>query len=248
MTALSLWSISCTTDDFGFSDSGDDGVSREINLDASSVFDAGQGEDAPVDAPAVADAEPADRQSVDAVTPDASPDLAARADLAVDRTPDLAPDVAPDGKPATNQPNGTPCGGTSVCKSGFCVDGVCCDKACNNGCQACSKHRTTEADGTCAAAMDKDLQPCGRACGTDDDGRSAVIEKLCSAGQCIVPLARRIIESCFDARDSCMFCDNGSGRCIKNTCAAGSCCCVAPSGSRACAATGTCKGASSCSP
>jgi hypothetical protein len=244
MTALSLWSISCTTNDFGFTDSGDDGVSQRIYKDASPVVDAGEEKDAPVDAPVVGDGAAADRAAADALRVDAPLDVAATPDLA----PDLAPDVGPDAKPPTNQPNGAPCGAASVCKSGFCVDGLCCDKACNNGCMACSKLRTTVADGTCAAATDKDLPACGRACGTDDDGRSVVIEKLCSAGQCIVPLAHRILESCFDPQDSCMFCDNGSGRCIKNTCAAGSCCCVSANGSRACAATGSCKGDKSCSP
>jgi hypothetical protein len=52
-------------------------------------------------------------------------------------------------------PNGTPCGVTAQCTSGFCVDGVCCDSSCGGGaadCQACSKATGAAMDGTCTVA------------------------------------------------------------------------------------------------
>jgi hypothetical protein len=50
--------------------------------------------------------------------------------------------------------DGTPCGGSDTCLSGFCVDGVCCDTACGGGatndCEACSAALTGGPSGTCA--------------------------------------------------------------------------------------------------
>jgi hypothetical protein len=248
--ALSLWSLSCSTDPFG-TDEGDAGDAPTIHDAALTRTDASAVPDASLDAQGVVppDArEPADIAERDGPVDAPVDTVPAPPDLAADRAPDLAVDRAPDGKPPTNLPVGEACGAAGQCKSGFCVDGVCCDKACTDGCQACGMARTGTKDGTCAAAREKELQPCGRACGTDDAGKSAVIEKVCSAGQCIVPLVRKVVESCFDASNGCMFCDNGSGRCIKDVCSAGSCCCLSMNGARACVTTASCKGDRVCRP
>jgi hypothetical protein len=163
--------------------------------------------------------------------------------------PDTAPvvDAAVDTRPATNLPAGAACERAAECKSGFCVDRVCCNNACNNGCQACTMARTGGKDGTCATATALESKPCGRACGGLLMGVPAVLEKVCTAGQCVLPVLPNILETCYEANNECIFCDNGSGRCVRNTCpSAGNCCCRSANGDRACVARNSCNGVKMC--
>jgi hypothetical protein len=50
--------------------------------------------------------------------------------------------------------NSNACTTGSDCASGFCVDGVCCDRACNGGCEACTKAlKGSGVDGICGGAL-----------------------------------------------------------------------------------------------
>jgi hypothetical protein len=227
--ASSLFFFACTTSEQGFGD----GMTTEVDLHV----DAMPAPEVDVAADRAADA-PADR------APDASPDGPADAHLA----PDLPPDLAPDLPPPVDLANGLTCGAGTWCKSGFCVDGVCCDKACTNGCMACAQPRTGMPAGTCAAARDLDGRPCGKACGVAD-ARPAVVGKVCVAGVCVLPPNPVAVERCV-SDDPCvsMFCDDLSGRCIATGCAAGSCCCAAPAGTRSCMKQEMCTTPRSCAP
>jgi hypothetical protein len=49
-----------------------------------------------------------------------------------------APPVACAEAPEGKKPDGSKCGCTEECESGFCVDGVCCNTACDDLCRACN--------------------------------------------------------------------------------------------------------------
>jgi hypothetical protein len=208
------------------------------------------------------DALPADTRRPDAaadapldVAVDHPPDVGVDhpPDVAVDHPPDVTPDVAPDlpvdTRPLTDLANGAACGAGPQCKSGFCVDGVCCDKACNNGCMACSKARTgLAASGTCGAAKDRDGKECGRACGVLE-GRTAVVQKVCTAGACGFPTVPVAIERCISDGCANVFCDDATARCVSNpTCAPGACCCSGATAPRACVKREMCTGERACAP
>jgi hypothetical protein len=160
---------------------------------------------------------------------------------------DVAPDLAPDLPPPTNQPLGAACGSGTECRSGHCADGVCCDKACNDGCNACTLARTGRASGTCSWAKDTDDKPCGKACSSVAT-LPAVVEKVCSAGACVIPSAPKVLTNCRDSNPCVVaFCDNNEARCVKTTCPQmGTCCCRSQSGTRSCSSRSQCNGTRMC--
>jgi hypothetical protein len=190
------------------------------------------------DAPGPAADGPLDVQGPDGASVDAPP--------VADAPPDVM--TAPvDTRPPTNLPMGAACGKASECKSTFCVDHVCCMSVCNNGCRACAKARTGMNDGLCGPVADLEGKPCGRACGNFFTGVPAVLEKLCAGGECALPVNPKVLDTCYEANNDCIFCDNGSGRCVRDTCAAaGSCCCRAADGGRTCAKQSACTGERMC--
>jgi hypothetical protein len=182
--------------------------------------------------------------------PDAAvtPDAPVMADTAIDLAPDLgAPDLTPDKPPITNQPQGAECANDGECRTGHCAGGVCCESACNDGCSACTRARTGKANGTCARAQDLEGKACGKACGSVAT-MPAVVEKICSAGACVVPNAPKVLTSCQDANPCVVaFCDNNEARCVKTTCPQqGTCCCRSGNGQRACSQRNQCTGSKMC--
>jgi hypothetical protein len=180
------------------------------------------------------------------VAGDAAPDGAVEPDAPA--MPDVGPpDLVPDKPPVTNQPQGADCGKDSDCRGGHCVDGVCCESACNDGCSACSQARTGKGDGTCARARDMEGKACGKACSSVAT-MPAVVEKVCSAGACVVPNAPKVLTSCHDTNPCVVaFCDNNEARCVKTTCPTqGTCCCRSSSGARSCSQRTQCTGSKMC--
>lgn len=183
-----------------------------------------------------------DGSSGDAPAPSPDGPGADMAPAPIDAPP---PDMAP--PPPKNQNNGATCTDKSQCKSGFCVDGVCCDKACDNGCSACVRSRTGRSDGTCSAAPDRNAMACGSACANMFSGVPAVVEMLCSAGSCVVPMIPRTLQTCFD-EDPCTrnSCDANTStrqaRCVAVGCDQGSCCCRSSNNTRQCMRTDQCRG------
>jgi hypothetical protein len=237
VAATSVLFFACTTSNSGFVDgmTGVGSVGGDLHVDALPLD---QSSDPPIPDGAVPD-----HPAPDAPAPDLAPEV--RPDLA----PDLGSDLAPDVRPPTDQVIGAACGAGSECKSGFCVDGFCCDKVCNNGCMACSKTRTTLANGSCGPAKDLEAKPCGKACGVVET-RAAVVQKVCAAGTCVFPAMPVAVERCTND-NPCMnvFCDNAAARCVSiPACAADSCCCSSAGGTRACVKRDMCTGARMCAP
>jgi hypothetical protein len=176
---------------------------------------------------------------------------AAVPDAPVDQTSDTAgPEVAPDKPAPTNQPPGAACGAKGECASGHCADGVCCDVACDDGCSACTLKRTGRTDGTCSWSKDLEGKVCGKGCSAVA-AMPAVVEKVCVAGACVVPVAApKVIESCRDDNPCVVaFCDDNDARCVRTTCPQqGTCCCRAASGQRTCTKQDQCKGERMCVP
>jgi hypothetical protein len=154
---------------------------------------------------------------------------------------DLRPDA-----PLTNQPNGAACTRPNECRSGNCVDGVCCNERCNNGCQACVKSRTDKPDGTCGVANDLENKACGKGCGRLAT-ISAVFEKVCVRGVCVIPEVPKVVSQCADS-DPCsvLFCEEiterNDARCVSAICGEGQCCCR-QGNTRSCQRMDQCRGA-----
>jgi hypothetical protein len=159
-------------------------------------------------------------------------------------------DTQADNRPTTNLANGTACLRPMECKSGFCVNGVCCNEACTNGCQACVRTRTDKADGMCGAAKDLDKRPCGNGCVQIPGDVTAVLQKQCTNGACVIPPAATEIERCTDPNPCVsVFCDDNAGRCVRLTCPMdGTCCCRGPGDARSCVRRNTCTGDRMCLP
>jgi hypothetical protein len=193
------------------------------------------------------------KRDAKALPPDLAPDAPAGAPdaaLAPDAPapPDVGPpDLTPDKPPVTNLSQGAACGGDRECRSGHCVDGVCCESACNDGCSACAQARTGKANGTCSRAKDLEGKACGKACSSVAT-MPAVVEKICSAGACVVPNAPKVLTSCQDENPCVVaFCDNNEARCVKTTCPQqGTCCCRSSNGQRACSQRNQCSGSKMC--
>jgi hypothetical protein len=164
--------------------------------------------------------------------------------------PDVARDAQVDSLPNTNRANGTICTAPAQCRSGFCVNGVCCNVACNNGCQACVRSRTDRADGTCGPAKDLERTPCGSSCVQVSNNVTAVLQKVCLAGECTVPPTPTEVERCTDPNPCVtVFCDDNAGKCVRLTCpTAGACCCRGPGDARSCVARTSCSTPRMCEP
>lgn len=79
--------------------------------------------------------------------------------IAVDAVPDVVSLLA----------QGSACTAGNQCASGACVDGFCCDGRCNGACEACSREKTSAANGTCApvsSATDPDNECTDGPCAT----------------------------------------------------------------------------------
>lgn len=254
LAGFAVLELSCSTKQSGLNNL--DG-SGEEEMDASSITDAaapvttkdsgGAGKDvaaaqdssSSTDTGRVADAPKAnDGKSVDSPVVVDPPDAPIAKDAPV-ASPDLGAD-----RPPTNQPTGAACGKAGECRSGFCVDGVCCGNACEGACNACSKARTGLLDGVCGAARDVESKPCGTYCGIADPGVPAVLQKVCTAGQCLPAPTKQVVDLCGpSATDPCIvsFCINDNPRCQTTLCEVGDCCCKSASG-RACMKQEQCKG------
>jgi hypothetical protein len=234
LVCLTFLGLGCSTEEVGLHGAGVDAqvAQQSVEQDTAVAIRPDRAPDRPVPTP-----DAGAGVDVPAAAPDAAPDVA------------LPPDTTPDLPPPTNQPLGTACTKGSECKSGHCFDGVCCNDACTDGCSACTKARTGKADGTCATAADLEGKACGRACGTVMAVPS-VIEKICQAGACVLPLAPRLVERCRDD-DPCRvaFCDDNAARCVTTGCPqSASCCCRSANGQRTCTREDQCRGERMCVP
>ncbi len=108
---------------------------------------------------------------------------------------------------------GSPCGLSGECASGFCFDSVCCDVDCSGTCRACVESKTGSPDGTCDAVTtgsDPDAE-----C-TADPVPSCDRTGFCEAGACqLQPAATECgPSSCVGnlevSADAC----NGTGTCV----------------------------------
>jgi hypothetical protein len=234
ITLLIISSLGCSTEETGLTGKADA---------APDPTNSAQGLE-----PDAAPAGPRVRLDARPLMPDLAPDAPAVPDAPVDLGVEAGPpDLAPDKPPLTNQPQGATCSKDSECKGGHCADGVCCESACNDGCSACTKARTGKADGLCARARDLEGKACGKACGSVAT-TPAVVERVCTAGACVVPSAPKVLTLCRDD-NPCVsaFCDNNEARCVKTTCPQqGTCCCRSSSGQRSCSSRNQCTGSKMC--
>lgn len=134
-------------------------------------------------------------------------------------------------------PLGTVCNSDSACgEQGQCVDGVCCDTACGGECQACTRAKTGQPDGTCAPVT-KDADP-DEECAAD---LGACLAAACDgAGSCRVAAGTtcRASSGVCDAAEVC----GAQGACPADGFAATTVECRASSG--ACDLPETCPGSS----